>query len=69
MENEKQHSMPETRIQVAPKGPYLVKGKFLLVDDQGNETLKEGNIALCRCGLSKNKPLCDGTHKTSNVLG
>jgi uncharacterized Fe-S cluster protein YjdI len=69
MENEKKTSMPETRIQVASKGPYLVKGKFLFVDDQGNETLKEGNIALCRCGLSKNKPFCDGAHKTSNVLG
>ncbi len=69
MENEKLNNTPETRIQVANKGPYLVKGKFLFVDDKGNETIKEGNIALCRCGLSKNKPFCDGAHKTSDVLG
>ncbi len=69
MENQKQTSVTETRIQVANKGPYLVKGKFLFVDEQGNESVKEGNIALCRCGLSKNKPFCDGAHKTSDVLG
>ncbi len=23
----------------------------------------EQNVAICACGLSKNKPYCDGTHK------
>lgn len=57
-----------TKIKVSDKGPYLVKGKFLFVSKDGTEEVKEGNIALCRCGLSKNKPFCDGTHKTTDVL-
>ncbi|REJ80853.1 MAG: hypothetical protein DWQ44_04700 [Bacteroidetes bacterium] len=65
MENQKSS---ETKITVADKGPYLVRGKFIFVDKDGKEEMKEGNIALCRCGLSKNKPFCDGTHKTSDVL-
>lgn len=59
---------PQTQIKVQDKGPYLVKGKYLFIDKDGKEEVKEGNIALCRCGLSKNKPFCDGTHKSSNVL-
>lgn len=57
-----------TRITVSNKGPYLVKGKFVFVDRDGKEELKEGNIALCRCGASSNKPFCDGTHRSTNVL-
>ena len=57
-----------TRIQVTKTGPYLVNGRFLFVDAEGKEETREGNIALCRCGLSAKKPFCDGTHKTSDVL-
>lgn len=58
----------QTQIKVQDKGPYLVKGKFMFIDKDGKEELKEGNIALCRCGASKNKPFCDGGHKATNVL-
>ncbi|HRH65998.1 MAG TPA: (4Fe-4S)-binding protein [Bacteroidia bacterium] len=58
----------DVRIAVLDKGPYLVKGKFIIVNKDGKEESKEGNIALCRCGLSKNKPFCDGTHRTTDVL-
>ncbi len=57
-----------TRITVSNKGPYLVKGRFLFVDKDGKEEMKEGNVALCRCGASSNKPFCDGTHRSTNVL-
>lgn len=57
-----------TRVTVADKGPYLIKGTFVFVDKDGREEIKEGNIALCRCGLSKNKPFCDGAHKSSDIL-
>ena len=60
--------MDNAKITVLDKGPYLVKGKFVFVDKDGREEEKDGNIALCRCGLSVNKPFCDGAHRTSDVL-
>jgi CDGSH-type Zn-finger protein len=52
------------RITPYPDGPYLVRGSFELTDADGNviETRRR-TIALCRCGASRRKPFCDGTHK------
>jgi CDGSH-type Zn-finger protein len=45
-------------------GPYLIRGDFVLQDQEGNELpLERRTIALCRCGKSRIRPLCDGTHK------
>jgi len=55
-------------ITVLENGPYLVKGTITLIDQNGNAETKDGNTALCRCGLSKNKPFCDGAHRNSDVL-
>jgi CDGSH-type Zn-finger protein len=51
------------RITVYPDGPLIVRGDFVLEDlDEGR--LPAGRmIALCRCGRSATKPLCDGSHK------
>jgi len=54
--------MSDPTIQVLPKGPYLVSGKFALVDASGNKIEAGEKLALCRCGASTNKPFCDGTH-------
>ena len=45
-------------------GPYLLRGDFELVDQDGRpiET-RRGTVALCRCGRSRIRPFCDGTHK------
>jgi CDGSH-type Zn-finger protein len=44
-------------------GPYLVRGDFKLLDQDGNEIeTRRNTIALCRCGRSRTRPLCDGTH-------
>ena len=51
------------QIRVMEKGPLLVDGDFLLKDRGGIIIAKKGPFALCRCGESKNKPYCDGTHK------
>ena len=57
--------MEEVRITVRPNGPYRVRGPITLVDDDGNEfDLPETEtVALCRCGHSRTKPFCDGTHR------
>ena len=58
-----QTQQSQLTIQVNKDGPYLVKGRFLFVNTDGKEEMKEGSIALCRCGGSINKPFCDGTHR------
>ena len=58
-----QSSESKLTVQVNKGGPYLVKGKFVFVDTDGKEEVKEGSIALCRCGASNNKPFCDGAHR------
>jgi CDGSH-type Zn-finger protein len=46
-----------------PDGPYLVRGTFTLRDVDGDEIEPRRRVvALCRCGRSRIKPFCDGTH-------
>jgi CDGSH-type Zn-finger protein len=53
-------------IQCRENGPLIVRPPVRVLDHLGNEhvlpTGKE-TIALCRCGQSKRKPFCDGSHK------
>ena len=57
--------MSEVTITPYRNGPYLLRGDFKLVDQQGNEIDPRRKIvALCRCGRSRMRPFCDGTHKT-----
>jgi hypothetical protein len=42
----------------------LVRGPARIIDAQGQEIQRRRDpIALCRCGKSRLRPLCDGTHK------
>jgi len=53
-------------IRCRANGPYVVTGKVKVTDHLGNEfKLPEGkdNVALCRCGQSKSRPFCDGSHR------
>lgn len=45
-------------------GPYLVRGPVVLSDQHG-ETIQASRrtVALCRCGKSRMRPFCDGTHQ------
>lgn len=53
-----------TKITPYRNGPYLVRGPFTMVDQEGNEIeIRRRVVALCRCGRSQNRPFCDGTHK------
>jgi CDGSH-type Zn-finger protein len=54
----------KVKITVRDNGSLKVAGDFAIVDVEGNEIPHEGDsTALCRCGLSANKPFCDGSHK------
>jgi len=64
-------------------GPYLVSGNLPLVKEistigeegepekwvKGAKYPKQNNYRLCRCGESRNKPYCDGTHVKVNFKG
>ncbi len=49
-------------IYVSPNGPYMVTGGPDLLDTERGEGASTEHYTLCRCGGSKNKPFCDGTH-------
>ena len=55
---------PEVRI--SRNGPYLVTNVPRLVHYLGTETRPAPQLALCRCGNSALKPLCDGSHARSD---
>jgi len=59
--------MPEDDTVITPyrDGPLLVRGAFKLLDQNGEEIElggREKTTALCRCGKSRMRPFCDGTH-------
>jgi CDGSH-type Zn-finger protein len=70
-------SEKKMRIKIIKDGPYRVTGgvplfeQVIVTDDAGHtkelidvkEYPRQDAYVLCRCGLSKNKPLCDGTHR------
>ena len=55
-----QNLMPE--IWVLENGNYVVRGAVPITRSDGQPIEMRNRMALCRCGGSKNKPLCDGTH-------
>ncbi len=71
------------KIRVSRNGPYIVTGSIPLMmmeisyDDGGDcrswkkvrEYPLRERYTLCRCGGSKNKPFCDGTHATIHFDG
>lgn len=57
--------MTKTKLTVLSNGSLKVQGEFEIVDKEGNVYDLGGRelVSLCRCGLSKNKPFCDGAHR------
>jgi len=56
-------------IQIKPNGPILITTDCHIIHSNGEEEIKKGTTALCRCGASANKPYCDGAHKKINFQG
>lgn len=57
-----------TTIKVNNNGSLRIEGEFRIIDAEGNEFNLHGrtSVALCRCNLSKNRPFCDGSHKSGD---
>lgn len=68
MENEQERpeisgdKKPQT-AEVMKNGPLMVYGNIEVKLPNGNVEKKFKTTAFCRCGSSKSKPYCDGTHK------
>ena len=71
------------KVSIVKDGPYLVSGKIPLEKEiatfgrsgeleewkKGEKYPEQEAYALCRCGQSKNKPFCDGSHIKTNFNG
>ena len=55
-----------TTIRPELDGPYIVRNLRKLTNSKGESLRVRPILALCRCGHSKLKPYCDGTHATIN---
>ncbi|OQW57961.1 MAG: iron-binding protein [Proteobacteria bacterium HN_bin10] len=52
-------------IQPTPNGSLKVMGNLEIVSGTGRTINRVTEVFLCRCGQSKNKPYCDGSHKAA----
>ena len=76
-------SVDKPKIKVSKNGPYIIKGliplekQTIVTDDEGypikwykgKKYSLQKFYSLCRCGQSKHKPFCDGTHLKINFDG
>ena len=52
----------ENSVTVVPDGPLYLHGDIDITTRNDETLLTDTRVALCRCGLSDNKPLCDNSH-------
>jgi CDGSH-type Zn-finger protein len=62
---------PELAVEIAvtDAGPYFVTGRVQVDRADGLPFEVRNRVTLCRCGQSKNKPLCDGSHIDTGFEG
>jgi CDGSH iron-sulfur domain-containing protein 3 len=53
-------------MKISPRlnGPLHVQGRLKIENARGEVIFRGDDAWLCRCGNSKHKPFCDGSHKT-----
>lgn len=49
-------------VTVTDDGPYAITGGIEMIGVTFGEGASKEHYTLCRCGASKNKPFCDGSH-------
>ena len=57
--------MSKTKLTILNNGSVRVDGDFEILDKNGTTYGLGGRtlVSICRCGLSENKPFCDGSHR------
>jgi len=55
-------ALEKSKVMVMADGPLYVRGKVTVMSGDGKLLLEDTRVALCRCGESLNKPLCDNSH-------
>ena len=58
----------KVKIQVKKNGSVRVTGTVDFVDAEGNVIETKTDFSLCRCGASKVKPFCDGSHRDAGFV-
>lgn len=55
-------------VQPQVNGPLKLVGNLEIVSGTGRTVNRVTQTWLCRCGQSKNKPYCDGSHKAAGFV-
>lgn len=55
-------------MRMKPNGSIRVTGTVDFVDAEGNVIESKTDFSLCRCGESKEKPYCDGSHRDAGFV-
>jgi CDGSH-type Zn-finger protein len=66
-EKNEDNFMSKTKLIINKNGSIKIEGDFEIMDSEGTVYGLQGRSALglCRCGLSANKPFCDGGHRNN----
>jgi uncharacterized Fe-S cluster protein YjdI len=61
-EQKQDNSPDQVKFTIMRNGPILAEGNFVIIKENGSCHEVKSITSLCRCGMSKNKPYCDGSH-------
>ena len=67
MSGPQRRTRPAASVTVYPDGPLVLRGDFEVCDVDGTPVETGRIVALCRCGRSALKPLCDGSHRNARA--
>ena len=57
------------RVVVSERGPFQLRGPVTIISSSGEARTEGDHRSLCRCGASREKPFCDGSHHTIGFAG
>ena len=58
----------ENTVTIVADGPLFVRGQVEVYDGDDQLVAEGTRLALCRCGASKTKPLCDNSHRDAGFV-